>query len=366
MPDRPIRVLIVDDSAAVRAAFATIVRADPGLDLFGTATDPYDAAAKMREALPDAMLLDLEMPKMNGLTFLKKIMAQFPLPVVVCSSHTEGGSQAAMKALELGAAEVISKPMLDTPAARAEAALVLGDALRAAVLSRDRNRRSVAVLAPAAKLTADEILPYAKPRSIPATDPIVAIGASTGGTEALRDVLTALPANAPGIVIVQHMPENFTRAFANRLNGLCQIEVREAKTGDQLRQGLALIAPGNHHMLLRRAAKTYSVEIVEGPYVSRHRPSVDVLFRATAQAAGPNALGIILTGMGDDGASCMVEMKAAGARTLAQDEATSIVYGMPREAAERGGVDRVLPLKQMAPEIMRHGQTHAGQAQSSA
>lgn len=350
-----LNVLIVDDSAAVRAAFSAIVKADPGLALFGTAGDPFQAADLMRSSLPDVVLLDLELPKMDGLAFLKRIMAQRPLPVVVCSSHTDSGSRSAMKALDLGAAEVLTKPRLDTPIARAEAAVRIGDALRAAVATQTRARKRVSVLPPGEKLTADVILPSLPPKPVPPTEPIVAIGASTGGTGALQTILTALPETAPAIVIVQHMPEHFTRAFAQRLDSLCRIQVREAIDGDALHSGLALIAPGNHHMVLRRQGTQYRVGIVEGPYVGRHRPSVDVLFRSTAQSAGRNALGIILTGMGDDGAACMVEMHAAGARTLAQDEASSIVYGMPREAVAAGGVDSVLPLERFASEIEAHG-----------
>lgn len=357
MPQRKLKVLIVDDSAAVRTAFSAIIQADPGLELFGVAIDPYQAAERMRLELPDVVLLDLELPKMDGLTFLKKIMAQRPLPVVVCSSHTESGSQAAIKALEAGAAEVLAKPSLSTLVARAEAAIRIGEALRAAVTSSKFGvgRKLVPILTPGEKLTADAILPSLPPRKVPLTQPIVAIGASTGGTEALLDVLSSLSETAPAIAIVQHMPEHFTLAFAKRLNSICRIEVREAKDGDTMAAGLALIAPGNHHMMLRRSGTTYRVEIVDGPYVSRHRPSVDVLFRSTAQAAGANALGVILTGMGDDGAAGMAEMHAAGARTLAQDEATSVVWGMPREAIEAGGVDKVLPLGRIAIELVTHG-----------
>jgi two-component system, chemotaxis family, protein-glutamate methylesterase/glutaminase len=355
MPQHSLSVLIVDDSSAVRAALSAIIKSDPGLTLFGVAADPFQAVDLMRSELPDVLLLDVELPRMDGLTFLKRIMAQRPLPVVVCSSHTDAGSTSAMKALDLGAAEVLTKPRLDSPVARAEAAVRIGDALRAAVSSRSASRKRVSVVPPGEKLSADVVLPRLPPRSIPTTDPIVAIGASTGGTGALQSILTALPVSAPAIAIVQHMPEHFTRAFAQRLDSLCQIEVREAADGDILRAGLALIAPGNHHMVLRRHGTQYRVSIVDGPYVGRHRPSVDVLFRSTAQAAGNNALGIILTGMGDDGAACMAEMKAAGARTLAQDEATSIVYGMPREAVAAGGVDKILPLQAFAREIEGHG-----------
>lgn len=365
MSHQHLSVLIVDDSAAVRAALSAIVKSDPGLELFGLAGDPYQAVDLMRSSLPDVVLLDLELPKMDGLAFLKRIMAQHPLPVVVCSSHTESGSRSAMKALDCGAAEVLSKPRLDTPVARAEAAVRIGDALRAAVSSQPQKRKRVSAMSPGEKYSADAILPKLPTRRVPPTEPIVAIGASTGGTGALQTILTALPETAPAIVVVQHMPEHFTRAFAQRLDSLCRIEVREAVDGDTPHAGLALIAPGNHHMLLHRHASQYRIGIVDGAYVGRHRPSVDVLFRSTAQAAGSNALGIILTGMGDDGAACMIELRAAGARTLAQDEATSIVYGMPREAVAAGGVDLVLPLQRLAHEIEAHGASFRAAARAS-
>jgi two-component system chemotaxis response regulator CheB len=354
-------VLVVDDSSAVRSAFSAIIKADPGLTLFGKAADPFQAVDLMRESLPDVILLDLELPKMDGLTFLKRIMSQRPLPVVVCSSHTEAGSQSAMKALELGAAEVFAKPRLDSPAARTEAAMRIGDALRAAVTSRSPGRRAIA-MSPGEKLTADAVLPRLPPRPVPQTEPIVVIGASTGGTQALQQILVDLSPTAPAIAITQHMPEHFTRAFAQRLDALCRIDVREASEGDLLRPGLALIAPGNHHMLLRRQGGSYRVSIVDGPCVSRHRPSVDVLFRSAAQSAGANALGIILTGMGDDGAACMAELRARGARTLAQNEETCVVFGMPREAHAAGGVDRMLPLDNFAREIEAHGLNGASTA----
>lgn len=357
----PLRVMIVDDSASIRAAFSSIISEDPGLTLMAAVPDAFAAVERMRDELPDVMLLDLELPRMDGLTFLRKIMSQRPLPVVVCSSHTGSGSDASIRALEYGAAEVLAKPRLDSIPARREAAMRIGDAIRAAAQSRRMRTggRGHASMAPGEKLTADAILPAVAPRRLPHAQPVVAIGASTGGTEALREVLQALPADAPGIVVVQHMPENFTRAFANRLDTLCAITVREAVDGEAVRQGLALIAPGNHHLLLRRSGQGYRVAVVEGPCVSRHRPSVDVLFRATAQAAAGNALGIILTGMGDDGARSMAEMKAAGAHTLAQDEASCVVYGMPREAVEHGGVDRSVPLSRMAAEIMAFAEQHA-------
>jgi two-component system chemotaxis response regulator CheB len=357
LPDL-IRVLIVDDSASVRAVLKTLLASDPGIEVVGAAADPFAAAEQMRLRLPDVMLLDLELPRMDGLTFLATVMAQRPVPVVVCSSHTAAGSKAAQRALEMGAVEVIGKPSLSTPAERQDAQAMLCEAVRAAHAGGTRARRTAPrALLVEPKLTADAVLPPARagaPRP-PRTPPLVAIGASTGGTEALAQVLRALPADAPPVVIVQHMPEKFTAAFAQRLDGLCQVRVAEAGPGDRLLPGQALIAPGDHHMLLRRSGASYQVEIVSGPHVARHRPSVDVLFRSVAQAAGPNALGMLLTGMGDDGARGLLEMRQAGAGTIAQDEATSVVFGMPGEALRRGATDRALPLSRMAEEIVAWG-----------
>ncbi len=374
-----IRVMIVDDSALIRAAFAKLVQEDPGLSLFAVASDPFDAVGKMASVMPDVLLLDLELPRMDGLTFLRKIMAQSPLPVVVCSSHSKKGSDVMLRALELGAAEVLAKPDLSSPEAWADAAMKIGHALRAAVQSGRGGRRrreggfrvfdrpdtadatprkpqvhvaSAIHSAPGEKFTADVVMAHQPPRPAPRSDPLVAIGASTGGTEALREVIGALPHNAPAILVVQHMPREFTAAFANRLDSLSQMTVLEATDGHALRRGEVLIAPGNYHMLLQRSGQGYRVEVMQGPYVSRHRPSVDVLFRSTAQAAAQNALGILLTGMGDDGATGLGEMRAAGARTLAQDEETSIVFGMPREAMRRGAAMAALPLDAMVGEIM--------------
>lgn len=358
-----LRVMVVDDSASIRSAFSAIISADPGLSLMAAAPDAFVAVERMRQELPDVILLDLEMPRMDGLTFLKKIMSQRPLPVVVCSSHTEAGSEAMMKALEIGATEVLAKPRLDTSVARQEAAVRIGDALRAAVQSRQsggKRARPSAALAPGEKLLADVILPPLPPRQVPVTEPIIVIGASTGGIDALKLLLEALPAHAPPVVIVQHMPEHFTLAFARRLNTICTVSIHEAKDGDPLLPGHVLIAPGNYHMLVRRVSGSYRVNILDGPCVSRHRPSVDVLFRSAAQAAGANAMGIILTGMGDDGARCLAEMRAAGAHTIAQDEASCVVFGMPKEAIARGGAAKVLPLSQIAAEVSNFVERHGG------
>lgn len=353
----PIRVLIVDDSTSARTMLRRFVEADPSLEVMGAAGDAFAAARLMKIQLPDVMLLDLELPGMDGITFLKRIMEQRPLPVVVCSSLTEFGSEQSFAALEAGAVEVILKPSPTDEKKRQEAAIRICDAIHAAAQSR-RTEAARAQPAPAPrpvgpKLTADEILPPPNPnRIIPPTEPIVCIGASTGGTEALRVVLEALPPDAPAIAIVQHMPEGFTRAFAKRLDGLCAVSVAEAEDGMALAQGKVLVAAGDKHMLLRRAGGTYRAAVQDGPYVSRHRPSVDVLFRSAATMAGANALGIILTGMGDDGARCMGEMRVAGSPTIAQDEASCVVYGMPREAVLMGSAVQTLPLNKMAAAIM--------------
>jgi len=356
-----IRVLIVDDSASVRQTLATILGNDPEIEVIGVAADPFVAAKRLREDVPDVITLDVEMPRMDGITFLKKLMAQHPIPVVMCSSLIEEGSETLMQTLEAGAVDVILKPKIAAADHLAEQAMQICDTVKSAARARIGKRRDRPVSAeaspikgPAPKLTADAMLPPAAGRSAMAktTEIIVAVGASTGGTEALREFLIALPANAPGIVIVQHMPEHFTAAFAKRLDGLCQVSVKEAEDGDPVLRGHVLIAPGGRHLLLERQGARYHVAVKDGPLVSRHRPSVDVLFRSTARAAGPNAIGVIMTGMGDDGARGMLEMKEAGAYTIAQDEETCVVFGMPKEAIARGGVDTVMPLEEIAPHVM--------------
>lgn len=280
-------------------------------------------------------------------------MTQHPIPVVICSSLAEEGTQSTLKALEYGAVEIITKPRLGTRQFLEDSRTIICEAVKAASRARVGAARTERRVEP--KLTADAILPQSTRAMAETTEKVVVVGASTGGTEALRCLLEPLPADAPGIVIVQHMPELFTRAFANRLDGLCAISVKEAETNDTVLRGHALIAPGNHHMLLRRSGARYFVEIKDGPLVCRHRPSVDVLFRSAARYAGPNAVGVILTGMGDDGARGMLEMKQAGAYNVAQDEATSIVFGMPNEAIKLDGVDKVLPLSQIPSAILARG-----------
>jgi two-component system chemotaxis response regulator CheB len=356
----PVKVLIVDDSASARAMLRSIVETDPSLCVLGAAPDAYAAAQMMKSELPDVILLDLEMPGMDGISFLKRIMAQRPIPVVVCSSYTPDGSEGSFAAIEAGATDVILKPRNSTEQDRAEARIRICDALRAASLTGGR-RSGFAALAKGreGKGSVDEVLPAPNPSArIPDTDPIVVIGASTGGAEALRKILMALPADAPAIAIVQHMPSGFTAAFARRLDTLCPLSVTEAVEGKILRKGEVVIAPGDHHIILARGAAGYRVSVADGPYVSRHRPSVDVLFRSAASAAGRNTMGILLTGMGDDGARCLGELRAAGAVTLAQDEASSVVYGMPREAVRLGSVQHTVALDKMAPAIMAFARRH--------
>ncbi|WP_395815472.1 chemotaxis response regulator protein-glutamate methylesterase [Devosia sp.] len=369
MSSKKIRVLIVDDSASVRTTLSEIISADPDLEVMATASDPYVAVERIRQEVPDVMFLDLEMPRMDGLTFLRKMMSQRPIPTVICSSMTEDGSDALMQALEAGAVEVVTKPRVDTAQWLQDSSMRICDAAKAAAHAKFKGVQKAAPppLKVEAKLTADAVVPplsAARLASVklnmPVTDPIICIGASTGGTEALREVLEALPADTPGVLIVQHMPEKFTNAFARRLDGLCRVEVKEAEEGDVVRQGLVLIAPGAKHMTLHRAGSRYTVHIVDGPHVSRHRPSVDVMFRSASQMAGRNAMGVILTGMGDDGARGLLEMREAGSHTVAQDEESSVVFGMPKEAIQRGAAAKVLPLGRVANEITTYARMAGG------
>ena len=360
-----ISVLVVDDSAVVRKVIRSLLEDAPDFRVMGTAADPYVAARKIAKEVPDVIVLDIEMPRMDGLTFLQKLMAQHPIPVLVFSSLTEQGSRTALKALELGAVEVFNKPELGNRGLNDEEFRIqFLDTIRAVskakVLRRSRKaaavnaKRSSAQVRVPPKHSADAVMHYSgKLSMIKTTEKVVAIGASTGGTEAIRVILQALPSDSSGIVIVQHMPELFTRSFADRLNEICRITVKEARDGDTVLRGHALIAPGNKHMVLKRTGARYHVQIVDGELVNRHRPSVDVLFRSVAMYAGQNALGIILTGMGDDGAQGLSEMKASGAMTVAQDQRTSVVFGMPSEAIKRGGVSRVEPLDAIPPLIGR-------------
>jgi two-component system chemotaxis response regulator CheB len=351
-----IKVLIVDDSAVVRQVMAGVLAQDPGIELIGAASDPIFAYERMKNQWPDVILLDVEMPRMDGITFLKKLMQERPTPVVICSTLTESGAATTVEALSAGAVSIITKPKIGLKQFMSESAQEVITAIRnAARVNVKRLAARSNPLPVAAKNSADVMLKAPTSRSqamTQTTEHIVAIGTSTGGTQALQAVLSALPAVTPGIVIVQHMPPQFTAAFASRLDSLCQIDVREAKDGDRVVQGTALIAPGGKHMMLRRSGAQYYVEIKDGPPVNRHCPSVDVLFRSVAKVAGRNALGVIMTGMGDDGARGLREMRDAGAHTVAQDEATCVVFGMPKEAIRLEAAVRVIPLENIPQVIL--------------
>lgn len=351
-----IKVMIVDDSAVVRQVMSAVLAADPAIELLAAAADPLLAMARMKQQWPDVLVLDVEMPRMDGITFLKKIMQERPTPVVICSTLTTQGAETTMEALAAGAVAIIPKPKLGLKDFIEDSSQELVASVKAAARANVRRLAAAAArppLVPVAKHTADVILPPSSSRAMTqTTERVVAIGTSTGGTQALEVVLTALPRVSPGIVIVQHMPEKFTAAFAARLDSLCQIQVKEAQTNDRVVPGRALIAPGGKHMVLKRSGAQYAVEVVDGPLVNRHRPSVDVLFRSVAKCAGANALGIIMTGMGDDGAAGLLEMRQAGARTVAQDEESCVVYGMPKEAVKRGGVERSVSLDTIDREIV--------------
>jgi len=352
MPKK-IRVLIVDDSAVVRQTLEEILSSDPAIEVMGTAIDPFVAAERMKVEVPDVITLDIEMPRMDGLTFLQKLMKQRPIPVVICSSVVEKGTNNALKALEYGAIEIITKPKVGTKKFLEESSIRLIDKVKAAAMARPKALKATAPLKVSPKLSADAVIPMGKPQTLTTTEKICLVGASTGGTEALRVFLEAQPPGCPPIAIVQHMPEHFTAAFASRLNSICRINIKEAKDGDSMLRGQALIAPGDKHMLLKRSGARYFVEVKPGPLVSRHRPSVDVLFRSGARYGGGNVVAAIMTGMGDDGAKGMKELHEAGAYTIAQDEATSVVFGMPQEAIKLGGIHKIMPLQKIAGEIVR-------------
>lgn len=358
---RALRVLAVDDSALMRQTLVAVLSEIRGFEVT-TAADPLIAMEKMKLERPDVILLDLEMPRMHGLTFLRKVMKQDPVPVVVCSALTGEGTEAALRALEEGAVEIVTKPRLGVRDFVQDSAVMLADAVRAAARVRPRARVG-------GRPGGETQPPVAADRRrgplSETTDKVVAFGASTGGTEALRAVLCAMPPDCPGIVVVQHMPEGFTRAFAHRLDQACRIEVKEAAEGDRIREGRALIAPGNRHLAVRRSGAHYVARVMDGPLVSRHRPSVDVLFHSVASQAGANAVGVIMTGMGSDGARGLLEMKDAGAATIAQDEASSVVFGMPREAIIRGAADEVAPLDRIASLALARARGHRRRADGS-
>lgn len=375
-----IKVLIVDDSAVVRQVLTATLEADKAIGEITVAPDPIFAQKKMANNWPDVIILDIEMPRMDGLTFLRKIMQERPTPVVICSSLTESGAEITMHALEAGAVSIISKPKAGVKRFLQDSSNDVITAVKSAAQARMRNIRRAPMATTdnasavgsqtttgAAKLgsgvnsglkpgSLNKPMPAIKPGSSPikqTTDKVVAIGTSTGGTQALERVLTALPAICPGIVIVQHMPEKFTAMFAARLDSLAKIHIREAKNGDSIRPGLALIAPGGRHLRVKRDGGHYRVEVFDGPVVNHHKPSVDVMFKSVAQQVGSNAVGFIFTGMGDDGARGLLAMREAGAKTIAQDEASCVVFGMPKEAIEMGAAERVLPLDAMPSEIMK-------------
>ncbi|HEY5718279.1 MAG TPA: chemotaxis response regulator protein-glutamate methylesterase [Motiliproteus sp.] len=350
MAKQKLKVLIVDDSAVVRQVVSTLLDQDPEIEVLGVASDPIFAMQRMQRQWPDVIVLDIEMPRMDGISFLTKIMQDRPTPVVICSSLAESNSETLQRALAAGAVEIITKPKVGLKGFLHESAKVMVDAVKAAGQAKLKPLRaaSAAAIQVTPRLSADAVISAGGGLSgVKTTEVIVAIGTSTGGTQALEKVLTRLPRVSPGIVIVQHMPEKFTEAFAQRLDSLCQISVREARNMDRVLPGLALIAPGGKHMMVKRNGAQVHVEVVDGPLVNRHRPSVDVLFRSVAKCAGANALGVIMTGMGDDGARGLLEMKQAGATTVAQDEASCVVFGMPKEAIKLGAADSVIALEKI-------------------
>lgn len=362
-PMRRVQVMIVDDSAVVRQALTEVLNADPGIEVLCAVADPLLAMERMKTRWPEVIVLDVEMPRMDGLTFLRKIMSERPTPVVICSTLTEAGAATTLEALAAGAVSIVTKPKLGLRRFIEDASADLASAVKAAshanvnrlrVAPRPEPQQQLGAVPP--KFTADAILAPSGPKALQqTTERIIAIGTSTGGTQALEQVLTCLPRVSPGLAIVQHMPEKFTAAFASRLNNLCQVEVREAKQGDRLLPGLALIAPGGKHMMLKRSGAYYYMDVIDGPLVNRHRPSVDVLFRSAAKCAGANVLGVIMTGMGDDGARGLKEMRDAGAATIAQDEASCVVFGMPKEAIRMGGAQRIQALGELPRSILDFG-----------
>ena len=345
MENRKIRVLVIDDSALIRSVMKELINREADMECVGAAPDPLVAREMIKTLNPDVLTLDVEMPKMDGLDFLEKLMRLRPMPVVMVSTLTERGSDITFRALALGAVDFVSKPKMDIARGMEEYAGEITDKIRGAAQARVRKTVAAAIISE--RLTADAILPSVVGR-FSSTEKLIIIGASTGGTEAIKEVLTRLPADVPGILVTQHMPEAFTKSFADRLNSLCKISVKEAEHNERILPGHAYIAPGHSHLLLSRSGANYMTELSQGPPVNRHRPSVDVLFRSAANVAGANALGIILTGMGKDGAQGMLEMRQAGSHTIAQDEASCVVFGMPKEAIAVGGACEVMPLQNIA------------------
>ncbi len=356
MKNPKIKVLVIDDSALIRGVMKEIINRENDMECVGAAPDPLVAREMIKSLNPDVLTLDVEMPKMDGLDFLERLMRLRPMPVLMISTLTEGGSDIAFRALELGAVDFVSKPKLDIARGMEESAIEITDKIRAVAQARVHNTFIAPLIQE--KFSADAILPSAAGR-FSSTEKLIVIGASTGGTEAIKEVLTNLPADAPGVLVAQHMPEHFTKSFADRLNTLCKISVKEAEHNERILPGYAYIAPGHSHLLLKRSGARYIVELNQGPLVNRHRPSVDVLFRSAANVAGANALGIILTGMGKDGVQGLLEMKQAGSHTIAQDEASCVVFGMPKEAIAAGGVREVLPLQNIARRTMEYLSSHS-------
>ena len=348
-----VKVFVVDDSAVVRQALAHMLAGNPEIELIGSAPNPLLAGSMIRKTPPDVLLLDIEMPGMDGLTFLRQIMAENPIPTVICSTLSTAGSKIALEALSAGAVAVLAKPRLGLKQHLEDSRREMIQTLKAAARAKPRLRLTGADMARAVtKPLVPRSTGHSQVHAFAMNKPVV-VGSSTGGTQALELVLTELPADAPGIAITQHMPEKFTAMYAQRLNGICAMQVREARDGDRLERGLVLIAPGGRHMQLRKAAGQYYVQVADGPPVNRHKPSVDVLFRSAAECAGRDALGIILTGMGDDGARGMKVLHDGGARTIAQDEASCVVFGMPKEAIRLQAVDDILPLERVAGAILQ-------------
>ncbi|KVD78456.1 chemotaxis response regulator protein-glutamate methylesterase [Burkholderia sp. ABCPW 14] len=348
---KKIKVLCVDDSALIRSLMTEIINSQPDMEVCATAPDPLVARELIKQHNPDVLTLDVEMPRMDGLDFLEKLMRLRPMPVVMVSSLTERGSEITLRALELGAVDFVTKPRVGIRDGMLEYSEKLADKVRAASRARVRQNPQPHAAAAAPGHAGAAAAPLIN-NPLVSTEKLIIVGASTGGTEAIREVLTPLPPDAPAVLIAQHMPPGFTRSFAQRLNGLCRISVKEAEHGERVLPGHAYIAPGHAHLLLARSGANYIAHLSDDPPVNRHRPSVDVLFRSAAQHAGKNALGVILTGMGRDGAAGLLEMKKAGAYTFAQDEASCVVFGMPREAIAMGGVDDVAPLSDMSRRIM--------------
>jgi two-component system chemotaxis response regulator CheB len=359
MKSRKIRVLVIDDSALIRSVMKEIINRENDMECVGAAPDPLVAREMIKSLNPDVLTLDVEMPKMDGLDFLERLMRLRPMPVLMVSTLTERGSDITFRALELGAVDFVSKPKLDIVRGMEEYAIEITDKIRATAHARVRKTATEPVVQE--KFSADAILPSIAGR-FSSTEKLIIIGASTGGTEAIKEILTRLPADAPGVLVAQHMPEHFTKSFANRLDTLCRISVKEAEDNERILPGHAYIAPGHSHLLIKRSGANYMTKLDQGALVNRHRPSVDVLFRSAANIAGANALGVILTGMGKDGVQGMLEMKQAGSFTIAQDEASCVVFGMPKEAIAVGAVCEVLPLQNISRRALEYLASQSGKS----